>query len=166
MSISWMMFTEISSFSTWDYLVVCVGYAFSVCKASSQIFDIKGLIIQLKPPFQPMWHSSGLSSREWESKSRQDNTKNEIAFHFGYKDKSEIFCSIVLHSCVFDYRKEEKKVKRRSYYVCKSPVQKCKYWNWVLTIVLRNAVINLEGEMHQFQKQFSVVKKLNLKAFK
>ena len=128
--------------------------------------DIKGLIKQLKNPFQPMWHSSGLSSREWESKSRQDNTKNEIAFHFGYKDKSEIFCSIVLHSCVFAYRKEEKKVKRRSYYVCKSPVQKCKYWNWVLTIVLRNAVINLEGEMHQFQKQFPVVKKQKMKAFK
>ena len=121
-SFSWMMFTKISSFYTLDYLVICVGYAFSVCKASSQIFDIKGLIIQLKPPFQPMWHSSGLSSREWESKSRQDNTKNEIAFHFGYKDKSEIFCSIVLHSCVFAYRKEEKKLKRRSYYVCKSPV--------------------------------------------
>ena len=83
--------------------------------ASSQIFDIKGLIKRLKNPFQPMWHSSGLSSREWESKSRQDNTKNEIAFHFGYKDKSEIFCSIVLHSCVFAYRKEERKVKRRSY---------------------------------------------------
>ena len=78
----------------------------------------------MKTPFQPMWHSSGLSSREWESKSRQDNTKNEIAFHFGYKDKSEIFCFIVLHSCVFAYRKEERKVKRRSYYVCKSPVQK------------------------------------------
>ena len=159
-SFSWMMFTKISSFYTWDYLVICVGYAFS------QIFDIKGLIKQLKNPFQPMWHSSGLSSREWESKSRQDNTKNEIAFHFGYKDKSEIFCSIVLHSCVFAYRKEEKKVKRRSYYVCKSPVQKCKYWNWVLVIVLTIAVIKLEGEMHQFQKQFSVVKKLNLKAFK
>ena len=106
-SFSWMMFTKISSFYTWDYLVICVGYAFS------QIFDIKGLIKQLKNPFQPMWHSSGLSSREWESKSRQDNTKNEIAFHFGYKDKSEIFCSIVLHSCVFAYRKEEKKSKKK-----------------------------------------------------
>ena len=82
-------------------------------KASSQILDIKGLIKQLKNPFQPMWHSSGLSSREWESKSRQDNTKNEIAFHFGYKDKSEIFCSMVLHSCVFAYRKEEKKSKKK-----------------------------------------------------
>ena len=114
-SFSWVMLTYLRLF----------GHLCWICffsNASSQIFDINGLIKHLKKPFQPMWHSSGLSSREWESKSRQDNTKNEIAFHFGYKDKSEIFCSIVLHSCVFAYRKEERKVKRRSYYVCKSPV--------------------------------------------
>ena len=89
------------------------GHLCGICFFSNASSQIKGLIKHLKNPFQPMWHSIGFSSREWESKSRQDNTKNEIAFHFGYKDKSEIFCSMVLHSCVFAYRKEEKKSKKK-----------------------------------------------------
>ena len=128
------------------------GHLCGICfftNASSQIFDIKGLIKHLKNPFQPMWHSSGLSSREWESKSRQDNTKNEIAFHFGYKDKSEIFCSIVLHSCLFAYMQKGGKKSKKKIILCleksctKTSKQsitytyhdyctsKCKFWNWV-----------------------------------
>ena len=94
------------------------GHLCGICFFSNASSQIKGLIKHLKNPFQPMWHSIGFSSREWESKSRQDNTKNEIAFHFGYKDKSEIFCSVVLHSCVFVYMQKGGKKSKKKIILC------------------------------------------------
>ena len=136
-----MMFTKISSFYAW------FGHLCGICFFSNASSQIKGLIKHLKNPFQPMWHSSGLSSREWESKSRQDNTKNEIAFHFGYKDKSEIFCSIVLHSCLFAYMQKGGKKSKKKIILCleKSCAKTSKQSiNNIMTTVPANANFGIE----------------------